>query len=242
MKIVKTVKTWALMPARGGSKSIPLKNLLSLAGVPLLDYGGRAAMAASSIDRVVCSTDDDRIAARARTLGIEVDRRPARLADDQAAVADVAIEFLSRYGSPDVLVLVQPTSPFLLPEHVDALVRAVSADSSARSGQTVTLCPHNHHAWNQRLVENGRVRFAFMEERRRAYNKQSKPRHYVFGNLVAVRPGALEAGDGFFAEPSIAVEIPAPYDFDLDTPSDVALAEALLASGAVRLDHMASFR
>ena len=229
---------WALVPARGGSKSIPLKNLVRLAGVPLLDYGVRAAQASGCVDRIICSTEDTRVARRAEELGIEVDSRPASLAGDEAPVADVAREFLQRHGTPDLLLLVQPTSPFLLPPHVQALFRALSGDPAARSGQTVTPCPHNHHAWNQREVTGGRVRFKFPAERAAGYNKQSKPRLYLFGNLVGVRPAALLRGQGFFAEPSVAVEIPAPYDFDLDGPEHLAVAEALIRSGSVQLPHM----
>ena len=229
---------WALVPARGGSKSIPLKNLVLLAGVPLLDYGVRAVQASGRAARIICSTDHDDITARAHELGIEVDRRPGYLATDDASVADVAREFLVREGSPDILVLVQPTSPFLLPEHVHALIDAMMKDGEAQSGQTVTSCPHNHHAWNQREVVEGRTRFKFSVERAAAYNKQLKPKLFVFGNLVAVRPAALMKGEGFFAEPSVAVDVPSPYDFDLDRPEDLAVAEALIKSGGVHLPHM----
>jgi CMP-N,N'-diacetyllegionaminic acid synthase len=234
------VTVWALVPARGGSKSIHLKNLLPLGGVPLLDYGVRATQACPRVSRIICSTDHDGIAARAAALGIEVDRRPAALATDEASVAEVARELLSRTGPPDVLVLVQPTSPFLLAAHLDRLIDAFDRDPAAQSAQTVTPCPHNHHAWNQRALADGRVRFQFAEERDRAYNKQSKPPLYVFGNLVAARGPALVAGRGFFAEPSAAIEISSPYDFDLDRPGDVALGEAMLARGLVRLPHMAT--
>jgi CMP-N-acetylneuraminic acid synthetase len=229
---------WALVPARGGSKSIRLKNLAPVAGVPLLDFGIRAAQQCRRIDRIICSTDHDEIAGHARALGVEVDRRPASLATDEAPVADVARELLGRLGVPDILVLVQPTSPFLLPAHIEALLDALDGDREARSGQTVTRCPHNHHAWNQREVEHGRVRFRFADERAAAYNKQRKPPLYVFGNLVAVRGEAIAAGGPFFAEPSVAVEIPPPYDFDLDAPDDLMVAEALVAHGAVHLPHL----
>ncbi len=229
---------WAFVPARGGSKSIPLKNLVRVAGVPLLNYGVRAVQASGRISRIICSTDHDDIAVCARELGIEVDYRPRHLATDDAAVADVAREFLARKGSPDILVLVQPTSPFLLPEHVQALMDAMMNDSEARSGQTITSCPHNHHAWNQREVVEGRTRFKFSVERATAYNKQLKPKLFVFGNLVAVRSSALMKGEGFFADPSVAVDIPSPYDFDLDRAEDRAVAEALITSGVVHLPHM----
>ena len=231
---------WALVPARGGSKSIALKNLVPLAGVPLLDYGVRAAQASRRVSRIICSTDHDAIADRAVRLGIDVDRRPAALATDEAPVADVARELVGRLGVPDVLLLVQPTSPFLRAEDVDRLIDAFEADGRVQSGQTVTPVPHNHHAWNQREVADGRVRFKFAAERARGYNKQSKPPLFVFGNLVGARGAALAAGAGFFAEPSAAVEIAPPYDFDLDTRQDLAVAEALIAGGLVRLPHMDS--
>lgn len=234
------MSTWVIVPARGGSKSIPRKNLLALGGIPLMDYGIRAAQAAGIADRIICSTDDDEIAGRAATLGIDVDERPARLATDDAAVAEVACEMLARLGTPDLLVLVQPTSPFVRSDHIRSLVAAMGGDVAAHSGQTVSRCPHNHHAWNQREIAGGHVRFRFAEERRQAYNKQLKPALFVFGNLVAVRSSALLADRTFFAEPSLAVEIPAPYDLDVDRPEDVVVAEALLAARAVHLPHMAA--
>jgi CMP-N-acetylneuraminic acid synthetase len=232
------MNVWALVPARGGSKSIPLKNLIPVAGIPLLDYGVRAVQASGLVSRIICSTDHDGIAERAKQLGIEVDRRPAPLATDDAPVADVASELLGRLGSPELLVLIQPTSPFLLPEHIRLLLEAMTKDPAARSGQTVASCPHNHHAWNQREIENGHVRFRFQAERVAAYNKQSKPKLFVFGNLVAIRPAALLTGEGFFSEPSVAVEIRPPYDFDVDVAEDVRVAEALLVAGVVQLPHL----
>ncbi len=230
---------WALVPARGGSKSIPGKNVVPLGGRPMLDYGVKAAQASGCFARIVCSTDDEAIAGRAQALGIEVDWRPAELATDEAAVADVAREFLSRHAvQPDILALIQPTSPFLRPADVQALVAAMDGRPDCNSGQTICPTPHNFHAWNQRLFEDGAVRFMFAEERRSAFNKQRKPKLFSFGNLVAARPRALLAGMDFFAEPSAGVAIEWPYNLDLDTPQDLRLAEALLASGLVTLGHL----
>src|SRR5206468_292957 len=114
-----------------------------------LDFGIKAAQASGEIDRIICSTDDLSIATHALTLGVETDPRPPHLATDDAAVADVACELLGRLGVPDVLVLVQPTSPFLAPAHVGAVLKALASNPVAESAQTVTPCPHNHHAWNQ---------------------------------------------------------------------------------------------
>jgi CMP-N-acetylneuraminic acid synthetase len=230
---------WAIVPARGGSKSILQKNLVRVAGVPLLDYGVRAVQASGAASRILCSTDDAAIAGRARALGIEGDKRPAPLGADDTHVPAGLRELLGRAPAlPDWVLLIQPTSPFLLPEHVTALLDAARARPDALSAQTVAPCVHNHHAWNQRRVGDGLVEFAFAAERARAQNKQAKPPLYVFGNLVAFRPAALDHPLGVFAPPSAAVVIERPYDFDLDAKADVALAEALIATGAVTLPHL----
>ena len=136
------------------------------------------------------------------------------------------------------VVLIQPTSPFLLPAHVSELLDRMQADPEANSGQTVCPVVHNFHAWNQRVVEDGRVRFKFAEERRIAFNKQRKPKLYTFGNLVAARPRALMAGSDFFAEPSAAVEIAWPYNLDVDSADDLLLAAALLQAGIARIPKL----
>lgn len=234
---------WAFVPARGGSKSIPYKNLALLAGVPLLDYGVRAVQASKACRRIVGSTEDERIAERFTALGVDCDRRPAELAADDTPVADVAREWLLRTRAsgatlPNVLVLVQPTSPFLRPEDVSRLLNAFLAREEARSAQTIVDCPHNAHCWNQRDLDNGLVRFVHAEERKRGYNKQVKPKRWLFGNLVAVRVAALLAGKDFFAEPSVGVVIERPYDLDVDSAADLRLGEALMQMDAVRLQHM----
>jgi CMP-N-acetylneuraminic acid synthetase len=237
----KQVGPWALVPARGGSKSIPKKNIVSLDGRPMMEYGILAAKQTGRFERIVCSTDDAEIAACAEKAGIEVDWRPAALATDEAAVADVAREFLQRHDeSPELLALIQPTSPFLLPAHVAALLDAMAARPDCNSGQTITPTIHNSHAWNQRLFEDGIVRFMFAEERRSAFNKQRKPKLFSFGNLVAARPAALLAGMDFFAEPSVGVQIDWPYNLDVDSPNDLKLAEAMMHAGLIKLDYLQS--
>lgn len=228
-----------MVPARGGSKSIANKNLVAVNGTPLLDYGVRAAQASKRFERIICSTDDDGIAAHAVELGIEADRRPVELATDSAKVDDAAREMLRRLGEePEILVLVQPTSLFLLAGHIDALLDVMARDKAARSAHTIAPCSHNNHPWNCRENVGGHARFLFREERLKARNKQEKPKFFIFGNLIAARTDALVKGEGFYAEPSAVVEISRPYEFDLDAPEDIAIAEALITAGCVHLPHM----
>ncbi|HEY9080154.1 acylneuraminate cytidylyltransferase family protein [Magnetovibrio sp.] len=240
------MNVWGLIPARGGSKSIPLKNLVPLNGRPLIDYGAKAALASGRLERIVCSTDHDEIAQRAIQLGLEVDRRPDALADDHAKVDNVAQDFIRRsqndgYALPDAIVLIQPTSPFLLPQHVIDLIDLLERSPWAQSAHNICPVAHNTHAWNQRTVdERGEVSFLFRDERQSARNKQEKPKLQVFGNLIAVKTTALLSGGGFYAEPCVACQIKRPYEFDLDEPLDLVLAHALMNAGAVELPHMKS--
>jgi CMP-N,N'-diacetyllegionaminic acid synthase len=229
-----------LIPARGGSKSIPLKNIVPLGGRPMLAYVSAAGLRAHTLDEVLCSTDHPAIAEACGREGVTVLHRPVDLAQDDTPVADVVrhvIETLARRdgAAPGLVALLQPTSPFLLPEHVDACVDALRRDPAADSSQTITPVFHNAHAFNQRVVEDGRVRFRFLEERRAAYNKQRKPKHYVFGNLVVTRSTALLQGKDCFGDVSVPVEIPRVHALDVDTVEDLDYAEHLVAGARVRL-------
>ncbi len=236
---------WALVPARGGSKSIPLKNLLPLAGRPLLDYVVRAGQASGVLARIICSTDSQRVAERARELGVEVDSRPAALATDEAKVDDVARDLLTRARDagrppPDIVVLLQPTSPFLQPQHIRDLLVFLGARPNAASAHNVYAVPHNLHIWNQRFVgDDGAVTFPFEAEREKARNKQQKSKLFAFGNLIATRAAALLEGAGFYAKPSYALPIAPEFAFDLDQKSDIAAAEAMIAAGLIGVDHLA---
>jgi CMP-N,N'-diacetyllegionaminic acid synthase len=229
----------AFIPARGGSKSIPLKNLVRVGGRSLLEYAVRAANACPLISHIVCSTDHEEIASHAENLGVAVDRRLATLSGDEINVLDVLKEYLTRTKIiPEIVVLFQPTSPFLRPADVERVVEVLRNHATAITAQTVTLVPHNYHAWNQRIFENGMVKFASKQERLGAFNKQLKPKLYKFGNVVAVRATAVPVMAEFFEEPSVGVEVETPYDLDVDGPEDVEMAEALLSSGLVHLPHL----
>lgn len=117
----------ALTPARGGSKSVPYKNLHPLGGKPLLAWPIETARATTAIDRVIVSTDDDRIAEAAAALGAEVYRRPAELATDTALVADTIRELWRRLRAEGetaaILVLLEATSPFRTPAVIERCLR-----------------------------------------------------------------------------------------------------------------------
>ncbi|MBN2059255.1 MAG: acylneuraminate cytidylyltransferase family protein [Deltaproteobacteria bacterium] len=219
-----------LIPARGGSKSIPLKNIVTLDGDPLISYVIKAARKSRSISRLICSTDNEEIGGVAVEFGAEIMERPVALAKDETHVIDVMVHVIQTLEEsegyiPFAVALLQPTSPFVLPGHIDECVNLLNKDKDNASVQTTTMIPHNFHAYNQRVVENGHVRFRFPEERRICYNKQKKPQLFMFGNLVITRTESLLKTMDIFPQPSLAYEIPYPYALDVDSPEDLELAE-----------------
>lgn len=234
-------KVLGFVPARGGSKSIPLKNLTPVGGRPLIAYAISAAKAATNtIGRVVCSTDHDRIAEYSALLGIDVIRRPPELAADDSPTQDAVLHALRQIEvnegeAPAYVVLFQPTSPFVLTTHVDGVIEVLRDDTEADAAQTITPVPHNFHALNQRIFENGRVAFRYEKERRAAYNKQRKPKLYRFGNLVAFRSRSILAGNDCFGKVSTGMVIDHHYGHDVDGPDDLDYAEYLIEKGIVEL-------
>ena len=142
------------VPARGGSKGIPGKNLRTVGGVPLVVRAVIAACAADTVDRVMVSTDDDTIAALAREAGAEVIERPVELAADDTASEAVLLHALdvvhaSSGVDPDVTVLVQCTSPFIDAADIDGTIalldgRDVDCAFTAARSLRVPLARERH--------------------------------------------------------------------------------------------------
>ena len=207
-----------LIPARGGSKGIPRKNLASVAGKPLLAWTVGAARASRELTRVVVSTDDDEIAAAA---GVDVLRRPGELAADETPMLDVIRHAIDELA-PDVLVLLQPTSPLRRAEHVDAAVRLL-IESGADSVVSVVEVPHRYRPEALMDVVDARI-----VPRGEARARQAKELVYARNGpaVLALRAGRLGAdlyaGD---CRPFLMAE---RDSLDVDEPFDLELAELLL--------------
>lgn len=239
MKILKGV-AWGIITARGGSKSIPLKNIVSVCGRPLIAYNINAAKKAKTIHRIICSTDHKEIAETAISLGAEVLDRPAYLSGDLVPSIDVMIhaaETLQKKegGVAEVLALLQPTSLFLTSAQIDAAVKALLEKPEAKSSQNVVKVPHQFHAHNQRgIYDDGKdIGFVFERERARGYNKQTKPTYYTYGNLIVTRTEPLVEERTVFGRPSIPIVIPRYTAYDLDVQEDIEIAELMIENRVV---------
>jgi CMP-N-acetylneuraminic acid synthetase len=216
------VDVLGLIPARGGSKGIPQKNLAPLGGKPLIAWTLEAAHASNSLTSVVVSTDSEEIAATAN--GTRVLARPAELARDDTPMRTVVDHALAELGLPDVLVLLQPTSPLRRSEHIDAAVRLL-VDSGADSVVSVVEVPHRYAPGSLMALADGRLAVPGDTAARR----QDKQRLYARNGpaVLALRPDRLR--DDMYGRDCRAYVMRAEDSVDVDEPFDLELAEFLLA-------------
>jgi N-acylneuraminate cytidylyltransferase len=228
-----------LIPARGGSRRFPRKNIAPLRGRPLLAWAVGAARASEIFDEVWVSTDDREIAAIARDHDTRVHERPAALATDTATIAQVAIDFLdwlAARGTPrDVLCIVLPTAALLRPDDLRGgwdLFRARDAEYAIAT-TTYLESPF----WALEEVD-GYLRLFFGDEYARATQKLPEVRVDA-GYFYFVRAESLRRERRLYGPRLVGYPIPRERAIDIDEPGHLVMAEALLQaadrmSGAVR--------
>jgi len=239
---IKQNKTLAFITARGGSKSIPLKNIVPVCGKPLIEYSIDALKKANTVDKIICSTDSEQIANVCKQNDVKILQRPEHLGGDLVNSIDVVIDAAKTLNEvegavAEIILLIQPTSIFLTSTQIDKAVSALLNNPKAKSSQTVVKVPHQFHAHNQRIMTNDSkdIYFAFLEERNKGYSKQTKPEYYTYGNLIITRTLPLLKENTLFARPSIPIEIPYYYSYDLDTQEDIEMAELMITNNLVEL-------
>lgn len=227
----------AIIPARGGSKTVPDKNIQPLGDKPLMAWSIEVAHAAASIDAVVVTTDSDPIAQVARDYGASVIHRPARLATDDALVIDAIRHALRAWRDSnepiDVTVLLEPTCPLRSVEDIEACLGQLRKTPSVDSVATFTKAELNpHRAW--RLVEG--TPEPFIEGAVPWQPRQSLPEAYQLnGGVYAFWTDRLpeDAIAPLFGQMA-AVQMPAERSVDIDTEHDLKLANMMVSDSVLR--------
>ena len=222
-----------LVPARGGSKGVPGKNVRPLAGHTLLEYTARAARESGVLDRVILSTDSPEIADAGRRAGLEVPfMRPAALAGDDTPMLPViqhALAETARSGwSPDVIVLLQPTSPLRRPEHIRDAVN-VLRDTRADSVVTVVEVPRHLSPDYVMRIDEGRLKPFLPEGARITRRQDARPAYSRDGTVYAFRRATVERFGGIYGDDCRPLLIDANESLSIDSPADWDEAERLLA-------------
>jgi CMP-N,N'-diacetyllegionaminic acid synthase len=221
-----------LVPARGGSKGLPGKNIKEIMGKPLIAYTIEEALKSSCIDRVVVSTEDDKIARISKDFGAEVPfKRPSAFATDEASSIDVvlhALRFLQKQGPlTDSIMLLQPTSPLRSREDID---RAIELFYKSRADTLVSVHSMAHHPFNCLAVDGDYWNYLVKPPPNVTRRQEYKQRYYcINGAIYLSRVEFFLEHRTFVVEGRTILYIMDPRNgIDIDDIDDFHLAENLL--------------
>ena len=232
------METLGLITARGGSISIPKKSITPLMGRPLLAYTCDAALASARLSRVVLSTDDEEIAAVGQDCGVEVPvMRPDELAQEDTLILPVIqhiVRWLKNHEdySPDLLLLLQPTSPLREARHIDEAIRLIE-ESGADCVVSVTPVPHQFNPVSVLSIVDGILEPFLPGEGGKIQRRQEKPPVYA-RNGPAIYLGRTE--NLMKPDAHLYMGICRPYimetqhSVDIDSYEDLAHAELILST------------
>ncbi|UWY28602.1 acylneuraminate cytidylyltransferase family protein [Flavobacterium sp. TR2] len=221
------MKVLAVIPARGGSKGVPGKNIKELGGKPLVAHAIECAVQSNCVSKIVLSTDDEKIAAIGKQYDIDVLNRPAHLAEDNSNVVETVEHIIKEYDEDfDLIVLLQPTSPLRTYVDLNNIVNLL-IDRTEIDG-IISVVPMNdiHPARMYNLMENDELTplIGIGENVRR---QDLKPVFYRNGCFYAVRTKAFVSQKNFMVEKKLAYVMDPDWLVNIDTIRDFKLATLL---------------
>lgn len=231
--VYKAKNILGLIPARGGSKGLPRKNVKSLLGKPLIAWTIEQALASKYLDRVVISTDDKEIAEISKKYGAEVPfMRPKELAEDNAKGIDVVLHVIdwlkenNKKKHYDLIMLLQPTSPLRKSEDID---KAIELLFLKEAKAIVSVCEVDHHPlWSNTLPEDGCMK-DFIKQESMNKNRQELPVFYrLNGAIYLAYCNYIKERKSFFGEKTFTYIMPRERSIDIDDEIDFELAEILI--------------
>ncbi|MCB1302840.1 MAG: acylneuraminate cytidylyltransferase family protein [Leptospiraceae bacterium] len=216
-----------IIPARGGSKGIPGKNLVSLGGKPLLAWTVEAAIELDRPSRVVVSSDSDEIGRVASRFGAEYLRRPAELARDDSLSIDVlshAVESLGPFENPEevILILLQPTSPFRTTQDIE---RAVTMIAEQKADAAISVVEPGHSPLKAFITDDRGFLKAAVNPDYPFLPRQKLPQAYMAnGAIYALRLDRFLFKPGFLTDRTGFIVMSPEASIDIDSPEDLATA------------------
>jgi len=224
----------ALIPARGGSKGLPGKNLIEFGGKPLLAWSVEAARESKApISRVIVSSEDSDILKAAAEAGAECPFiRPTELASDEASGLDPvlhALDWLAKYEDyhPEWLLLLQPTSPLRTAKDIDNSYQLV-LEKEGDSVMGVTEA-QSHPSWTKMVDEKGLLKDFVPREHLPATRQELQKAYVVNGAIYLIRVDTLREIGGFSNKETLAYIMPQERSVDIDTEFDLRIARFLLS-------------
>ena len=224
----------AIVPARGGSKTIPKKNIKFLNGKPLLSYTAEAALASHLVTKAILSTDDEEIAAVGRECGLDVPfMRPSHLATDLAPTLPVIQHAVAHMEAEegfhsDIIIILQPTSPLRTAVHIDESLKLLM-ESSADSIVSVTEAPHSCVPTSIMAFEEGKlVNYLPVDEKDNI--RQKKSTYYMRNGaaIYAFTHDCLMEKNSIYGKTILPYFMDKEYSLDIDDMWDWQIAELII--------------
>lgn len=220
--MIKGKKVLGLIPARGGSKRLPRKNILPFGGFPLIKWTIDAARNAHSLDYFILSSDDDEIIDVAREFGCDAPfRRPASLSTDLASSVDVALHALDYFMDYDWIVLLQPTSPLRTSHHIDEVVNICEREDVFSCVSVYATADEKNKLFY--IGKNGCLQ-DFQQDVKKKSTGDARKTYSLNGAIYVVHKKFLEKNKSFFSNSTRAYVMPQWASIDIDTSEDFEVA------------------
>jgi len=217
----------AIIPARGGSKRLPRKNVLDLAGKPLIAWTIEAGLKSKYIDKLIVTSDDKEILNIAKKYGSDIIKRPDELANDTATSFDAIKHALVNVDTYDYIVLLQPTSPLRNQKHID---EAIELLEEKQADATVSVCEMDHSPlWSNTLPEDGSMS-NFLRAGIKDKRSQDLEKYYrLNGAIYICKTERLLKEKTFFINDKIfAYQMDRTSSIDIDEEADFLMAAVLM--------------
>jgi len=219
------MRTVAIIPARGGSKGLPGKNIKFLCGKPLLAWTIEQAKASKSIDDVYVTSDSLEILRIAGGYGAKLILRPSSLAGDKSTSEEALLHALKSTGPSDLVVFLQCTAPFRAPKDID---NAVSELITRGFGSLVSVVPTHKFLW--RMIDGDAIGINHQAYFPRKLRQELEPQYMETGSIFVMRTGGfLKANQRFFGRIGLYVQEHPWAWVDIDTQEDFDLSEWVMA-------------
>jgi len=219
-------KILALIPARGGSKGIPGKNIMPIAGKPMIEYSIDAAKMSKLLNYIVVSTDSTEIAACARENEVEVIVRPSDIAGDESPIIDTinhAITILKEEKGffPDIVVLLQPTSPLRNTNDIDC---AIEQYLTGKFDSVISVCETEHSPYLCFTMFEEKLKPLFEKKISSSRRQDLPPTYRPNGAIYVSTPLLIKKYSGFISDNIGPYLMPVERSVDIDTSVDLLLA------------------
>lgn len=223
------MKSICVIPARGGSKRIPKKNILKLNGIPLISYTIRAAKESAQFDEIFVSTENNEIKSIALSEGVKVDDRPIHMAGDKVTKIEVIKEFLDRHtyiSTNDTITALLPTCPFRTSIHIQEAFQLFNKNQSISFLIGVTEYEFPIQLALQKEKENV-MTMVFKDGYKITRSQNIEKKYHPNGAMYIAKVGEFLKKNTFFSSKMLSYEMKAIHSFDIDYPYQFEIAEII---------------